>query len=397
MNNLQTRIHEAIGRHYSQAEQLCKDLYAHPEVSMEEKESSRKIVELLSGAGFRVEYPYCGYDYAFRAELPSDGSRPGAGPKVGILVEYDALPGLGHACGHNLHGSLSLLAGLGLSEVKDLFKGTLCIIGTPAEESEGAKAAMAERGAFDGLSAALCMHSSYGGVCQADMDVLSLRNYKVEFRGKAAHVVGMPWGGHSALAAARAFLNLLDARRECFAPGMHVHSIITDGGAAPNIIPEYAAVQTEFRSNAIGTLEVIDGIVKNCGEGAALALDCSVEWKKYGRDYADMLRIPGLEEELERLFREQGFKTIPVQPPIGSSDVGNVSYRCPAVQGLIAITDENYSLHTPEFAACTVKPQAFETMRKGAEILASLAIKIFTDESFRRRINAEFQAGHTER
>ena len=378
-------VKEAVARHHAAAIALSEDLGDHPELSAEEFESSRKIVELLRKGGYKVEYPYLGYETAFDAVLKN-----GDGPKVAIMVEYDALPEIGHACGHNLHGALSVLAGLALTGLRDRFRGTVHVIGTPAEEADGAKIGMADKGIFDDMAVAMMMHSMGGGVSQPDMDALSLRCYAVSFRGQTAHAAAAPWEGRSALAAARKFLDLIDARRECFTPDIRVSGIVTDGGKATNIIPDHAEVQVEFRTSSMAGLKRLDETILKCAKGAALAMDCEVAWKQTLSDFADMVRVQALEDEVERLFRERGMTVEPVTPPIGSTDVGNVSYRCPAIQPLIAITNEPYVLHTVEFAQATRRPEAHRAMASGAEVLTLLALRTLCDDAFRKEVQEGF-------
>ena len=274
------------------------------------------MVEILKEAGFEVTYPYAGYETAFHALFDN-----GDGPEVAILTEYDALPEIGHGCGHNLHGSLSILTGLALKDLKDSYKGKLHVIGTPAEEENGAKIGMAAQGIFDNMSLAMMMHSWSGGKCRADMDALSLRCYLVEFYGQAAHAVAAPWEGRSALAAARKFLDLIDARRECFTPDVHVNSIVVDGGKAPNIIPDYVKLRMEFRTATMKSMGAVDEMVKKCADGAALALDCAVKFTTVF-EFADMVRNMALEEEVVRQFESFGMPTTGVEAASGSSDVG---------------------------------------------------------------------------
>ena len=374
-------VEKAVKGHLPKALELSRSLREHPELPDQEFESSGKMVEILKEAGFEVTYPYAGYETAFHALFDN-----GDGPEVAILTEYDALPEIGHGCGHNLHGSLSILTGLALKDLKDSYKGKLHVIGTPAEEENGAKIGMAAQGIFDNMSLAMMMHSWSGGKCRADMDALSLRCYFVEFYGQAAHAVAAPWEGRSALAAARKFLDLIDARRECFTPDVHVNSIVVDGGKAPNIIPDYVKLRMEFRTATMKSMGAVDEMVKKCADGAALALDCAVKFTTVF-EFADM----ALEEEVVRQFESFGMPTTGVEAASGSSDVGNVSYRCPAIQPLLAITDEDYALHTAAFRDATALPQAEQAMEKGACILALMALKIFNDEAFRNRVYAEFQ------
>lgn len=377
---------EAVERHHPTAVALSDDLAAHPELPDQEFRSSKKIVELLERAGFQVEYPYLGYETGFRAVLDN-----GEGPSAAILVEYDALPELGHACGHNVHGSMSVLAALALAELKEHFSGKLYVFGTPAEEEDGAKVGMAAQGAFDEMSAAIMIHSYSGGRSTADMDVLSLCCYLVEFRGQSAHAVAGPWKGHSALAAARKFLDLIDARRECFTPDVHVNGVITDGGTYPNILPERAEVRLEFRTDSQAKLEQMDEVVKKCANGAAMALDCTVSFTQGFDSFADMVRVPALEEEVLGLMDELGLAHMDVEMPNGSSDVGNVSYRCPTIQPLLSICDAYHALHTVEFRDETTRPAAHEAIANGAKIIAATVLRTLTDEEFRQRVQASYQ------
>jgi metal-dependent amidase/aminoacylase/carboxypeptidase family protein len=218
------------------------------------------------------------------------------------------------------------------------------------------------------------------------MDALSLRCRDVTFLGESAHAAAAPWKGHSALAAARKFLDLIDARRECFTPDIRVNGVILEGGKAPNILPDRAELRVEFRAESMAGLERVDEIVVKCSEAAALALDCTVTRRPTYPDFADMVRVPALENEITALLAGLGQKVSKVAPPTGSSDMGNVSYRCPAIQPMIAITGESLALHTQEFAAATRKPAAHEALAVGAEALVLLSLKLLRDEDFRREV-----------
>lgn len=382
---METLIQEAVAKHHAEAVALSDDLYAHPEPPEEEFRSSEKIVALLRKAGYAVEYPYMDYPTGFRGVLKN-----GTGPSVGILVEYDALPGLGHACGHNAHGAMAVLAALAMAELKEQFQGTVYVFGTPAEEANGAKLGMSARGAFNDLSLAIMIHSWSGGKSVADMDLLSMRQYIMEFRGKEAHAVAGPWEGHSALAAARKFMDLVDARRECFTPDIFVNSVITSGGAQPNILPGLVEVRCEFRTDSMAKLEKLDEIVLKCANAAAMALDCEVSWKKAFEDFADMVRVPELEQEAVRVLHELGQDTMEVPRANGSSDIGNTSYCCPSIQPLLSICDTFHALHTPEHRDSTIEPKAHEAIALGGQLIASMVFRTLTDTAFRELVYRSF-------
>ena len=378
-------IQEAIGKHWEQAVALSDDLYAHPELSDQEFRSSAKVVELLRNAGYEVEYPFAGRETAFRGVIDN-----GDGPSAAIMVEYDALPGLGHACGHNAHCAMAVLAALALADQRDRFPGKLYVIGTPAEEEDGAKVAMARQGVFDGMSLAMMVHSWSGGTHVTDMDVLSLQCYLVEFRGLSAHAAAAPWKGHNALTAARKFLDLIDARRECFTPDIRVNGVITDGGKSPNILPDRAEVRLEFRTDSQGKLRLMDDIIQKCARGAAIALDCEVSFTEGFEAFADMVCVPALEREVKGVLERMGEPCMEKMLPSGSSDVGNVSYRCPTIQPLISLCEPSYALHTVEFRDETVKPPAHRAIATGGELIASLIWRTLTDEAFRRQVHDSF-------
>lgn len=191
--------------------------------------------------------------------------------------------------------------------------------------------------------------------------------------------------------AARKFLDLIDARRECFTPDIHVNSVILDGGKAPNIIPDYSKIRMEFRTASMSRLEKVDEMIKKCANAAAMALDCTVTLTFGLSDFADMVRNYPLENKITELMAGYGLKVGDVPPASGSSDVGNISYRCPAMQSMLSITDENFALHTRDFRDATLKPQAHDAMAKGACCLADLSLKIFNDDSFRNTVYEAWQ------
>lgn len=379
------KVGQAVNRHLAESAALSRDLAAHPEVSGREYRSSKQIVELLRRSGFQVQYPFAEMETAFCGLLDC-----GEGPAICYLTEYDALPEIGHGCGHNLHGAMSVLAGLALAELREDFVGKIYVIGTPSEEEAGAKVQMAEKGIFDQMDLAAMVHSWSGGKSYVNMELLGLRCYQVHFYGQEAHAVAGPWKGKSALAAARKFLDLIDARRECFTPDLRVNSIFVDGGKAPNIIPACASLKLELRADSAAKLEQADDMVRKCADGAALALDCTVALEKAMEDFADMICVPVLEEETYRLMTQVGQKMAEKIPPNGSSDVGNVSYRCPTVQPLLSICPEFHALHTTEMACAACAPQADAALCQGASVLAALGLRVLRDATYRQEVQRSF-------
>ncbi len=384
-------ISEGIQKNRAIAEQLVRYLYEHPEVSGKEILSSRAIVEALKPFGFAIEYPFMekelGYGTAFRAVL-----KRGKGPRASLMVEYDALPGVGHGCGHNLHGPLSVLAGMVMSQLpREAFQGTLELIGTPAEEEDGAKLHFAPAGVFDGDDLAVMMHSTSGGISRTNTQATALRCYLIDFKGLTAHAAGDPWNGHNALTAARKFLDLLDARRDSFRPYTVVSAVILDGGRAPNIIPDFARVRLEFRYPVRRQLQRLDRMIRNCAKGAALTMDCDVSFTLGFPDFDDMVRVPALENRIKAIFSDYGEPVEGPLPPAGSTDAGNVSYRCPTLHAYISITDEPCPGHSPQLRDATLTPHAMDQMAKGAAVLCELLLAIYNEPDFREAVQKDFK------
>lgn len=386
LHDLVTR---AVAAGAAEAEDLARYMYEHPEIAKEEKLSSQAIVQILRDNGFTVTYPFMeaelGYGTAFMAVLEN-----GEGPKAAILTEYDALPKIGHGCGHNTNAAMSVLAGTALMRLKDQWKGTLYLVGTPAEEAEGAKMQMAESGVFDDMDIAIMIHAGNAGVAQVNMEALSLRSYTVSFRGQTAHAAACPWSGRNALPADRKFLDLLDSRRDSFHPFAIASSIILEGGQAPNVVPDHAAVRLELRADSLERLEEMDRITRNCAKGAAIALDCTESFTKDFMDFYDMVRVPALEEKLGALLVRAGEILAPVVS-VGSSDVGNVSYHCPTIQPMLCITKEKCAMHTTTINEATISDFGLSQMRKGAGVISEAVLEIFNHPEFCTQVRKDFE------
>lgn len=382
---IQSFLEQAVVKHHAEAIALSDDLAAHPELPDQEFRSSGKMVDMLRQAGYEVEFPYLERDTAFRGVLDN-----GEGPSVAIMVEYDALPELGHACGHNVHGSMAILTALALAECRDQYKGKVYVFGTPAEEERGGKVIMADQGAFDGMAVAVMIHSASGGKAMANMDVLGLKCYEVKFTGVSAHAACSPWDGHNALTAARKFLDLVDARRESFTLDTRFSGVILDGGKAPNIIPDRALVRVEFRADSKTKLERMDDIVHKCANGTAMAMDCEVSFK-LELNFADMVRVSALEREAVALLEAVGQTCVPVPAATGSSDVGNVSYHCPTIQAQYPICQDTWALHTTKFEQETTREPAHQAIAGGALVMAQLVWDVLTDQKLRKEIHDSFE------
>lgn len=379
-NRLREKIDHAIENFKSTAVQLNEFMAENPEPGGEEYMASRKMVSLLEDLDFKVEYPFAGLPTAFRGTM---GKKDG--PVVALLVEYDALPEIGHACGHCLHGSMSILAAAGLASVMKELEGCLWVVGTPAEETKGAKVKMAEEGVFDGVSLAMMIHS-HGKESFVRYRALALDPIKFTFRGKTAHAAGSPWEGLNALNGLQLFFHAIDMLRQHVQPDVRMHGIVTSGGTAPNIVPEEASGFFYFRSEERSRLDMVVQKVHDCARGAALATGTEVSWEIFETSFGNMVPNEPAETMMEEVYEELGIPLSESPGPLGSSDVGNVSHVCPAIQPVLAITEENITAHTRKFAEAVTKPYAYEALENGAKALARASLRTFLDPGLRERM-----------
>ncbi|WP_024821599.1 amidohydrolase [Aminobacterium mobile] len=357
---------------------------SHPELGEQEFEASRKMNDLLAQAHFETEYPYSDIPTAFC------GKKGKETPHVALLAEYDALPEIGHGCGHCLHGSMTLLAGLSLSPLmRSLSTGTLFVIGTPAEETNGAKVTLSEKGIFDSMDLAMMIHCN-DNVSYVPYRSLAMDAIEFTFTGQTAHAAGAPWEGRNALNGVQLFFHSIDMLRQHVKPGVRMHGIVSKGGEAPNIVPDLASAKFYFRAPDRKYLDIVLQKVFKCAQGVALATETEVEWKNVEFSFHEMRPNKAAEDMMEGVFAECGISTTPAPGAGGSSDMGNVSQHCPALQPLLSITDMQIPHHTREFAQAVTTPRAKEMLKIGAQILGRAALRCFTDPLFCEAIKKEF-------
>lgn len=362
------------------------DLADHPELSGAEYESSKKIVRILRKYGYEVEIPFIDIPTAFKGSLKRQGRQ-----KVAFLAEYDALPGIGHACGHCVSGSISLLAALGFSAFKEAINGELNIIGTPAEETNGAKVEMAKKGVFDNYDLAIMIHLADRNSIVSQF--LAMDALEFTFTGKSSHAAAAPWQGKNALNGVQLMFHAVDMLRQHVLPETRMHGIISKGGEAPNIVPDKAIARFYIRAPKRDYLNQVAEKVKNCAKGAALATQTAVKIKNFESSFDNLISNPAGESLLSNIYQEIGLKVDDrVRAAVGSSDIGNVSQRCPAFHPTIAITRQGVGLHTREFAAAVKTEKAHQAIIDGAKILTLTALKIFHEEETREAIMKDFQS-----
>ncbi|MFM8321384.1 MAG: M20 family metallopeptidase [Chloroflexota bacterium] len=371
MNPLQQRLTGAIDAARETILSVSHQIHAHPELGYQEVFASDLLARTLQAAGFQVESGFAGIPTALRAWKGRGGRR------VAFLAEYDALPGLGHACGHNVIAASALAAGIGLGAVAEQAGGEVWVVGTPAEETDGAKCYMVERGVFDGLDAVLMVHPYAGSYTTAP--TLALSAVTVDFYGRPAHAAASPWEGVNALDAVIQLFNSLNALRQQLTPDVRIHGIISQGGDAPNIIPEHTQAKFYLRAARRETVAELNRRFEAAAQGAALASGCRVEIVHPEKDFWDMRTALPLAERFRNYMVDalgaEAFRDAP--DSFGSSDIGNVSHVAPAIQPLVDITGgQPYLPHTPEFARAACSPAADQAIVRAGKGLALTGLDV---------------------
>jgi amidohydrolase len=395
VQELKRRVCEAVDRRSGELTAAADWIHAHPEIGHQEVQAAERLSGMLRAAGIQVEMGTAGMRTAFKAELPGQDSS--ARPRVAILAEYDALPELGHGCGHNLIGTSAIGAGLALSEVMARLPGSVWVLGTPAEESaapnSGGKAHMVNAGVFADVDAAIMFHPATETAITLDRS-LAARGFEFYFHGRAAHAAGAPEEGVNALDAVVQLYNAVSMLRQHVRSDVRIHGIILNGGAAANIIPDYAAIRYRARSDSSEYLaEVVERLVA-CAEGAAKATGCRLEWKEYMPGYENTLPNSVLIDLMVANLRALGL-TVHTQRKRngrGSTDFGNVSRRVPGVEARIAITDRtDVPGHSIEFREAAGSDLGRQAMLNAAKGLAMTAIDLLTDPEHLEHARAVLQ------
>lgn len=364
-------------------------VHASPEIGHQEFQTSKLYADELKQHGFTVTRGVSGLPTAFRAAYPGRGD----GPTVAFLAEMDALPGLGHACGHNIIGAASVGAGIALSKLMSAVNGTLLVFATPAEEGavENASAKAVMLDAIKEADAAMLVHpSSETRVAERNTGREALQ---IEFHGKAAHAGAAPHRGVNALDAAMQTFNLVNALRQHLTSDVRIHGIVTHGGDSPNIVPAYAAIKMYVRTADSVTLETVVEQVKNCAHGAALGTGTRVDITAYANRVLPMVSNP----TLATLFRHNWEQldvavTDAAERRYGSTDMGNVSQTLPALHPRIAIAPKGTPGHSVAFREAAKSPRAHEGMIIAAKGLAMTAIDLFTRPDQVAQMKRDFAA-----
>ena len=362
-------------------------IHARPELCFEEHHAHDLLTEVLADHGLAVERRAYGVDTAFEARAGD-----GEGPAVAVVCEYDALPGIGHACGHNIIAAAGLGAGLALAALAGETRGRVTVMGTPAEEGGGGKELMLRQGAFSDVDVAMMVHPANYEL--SVFHAVAVHRLAARYRGAAAHAAAAPERGRNALDAAVLGYNAVAALRQHIRDDERIHGVFTDGGAKPNIVPATAAVEWYVRSTDLTTLEALKERVVACLQAGADAAGCEADFEWADPAYADMNDNPAL---LDRYLTNLGSlgRTVTSDPQarvVGSTDMGNVSYVVPSIHPMIKVAPDDVAIHTPAFAEHARGPAGDTAVVDGAKVMAMTALDCWLDESVMPATRAAFAA-----
>ena len=368
---------------------ISHEIHAHPELNFEEKFAHDILTQYIADSKLKVNRGAFELDTAFDVSV-----RGGDGPTVAVICEYDALPGIGHACGHNIIATAGLGAGVALSAVAELCGGNLRLMGTPAEEGGGGKVEMARKGAFKNIDAAMMIHPSDRDL--ARMNAIAIQQLFVRFAGLAAHAAVSPDKGKNALdAAVLGYMNVA-AMRQHIRPTERVHGIFTKAGEKPNIVPREAEMDWYVRSDTIETLQPLKARIAKCVEAGAMAADCTISFDWQKNTYADLVdNLPLLTSYVQNSAQLGRDLTTDLLPGTGggSTDMGNLSYLVPSIHPMLQVAPHGVSLHSAQFAEFTASKDADKAILDGAKIMAMTALDMWLSETLNSEVQKAFGDG----
>ncbi|MCW6659526.1 M20 family metallopeptidase [Aerococcaceae bacterium NML191292] len=388
INSIQTAIKKRLATYQA----LALDIHDHPEVSNYEFHAMAVLSQQLEKEGFAVERDVAGHRTGFDARYTSD--KPG--PTFAFLAEYDALAGIGHACGHNLFGNYSLLAAAALKQVVDQLGGELRVYGTPGEEggeNGSAKGSFVREGYFDDVDVALCAHPGYRYT--PTLEYLANDPVDIKFYGRASHAAGAPEDGINALEAVIQVYNSINALRLHLPKDVNIHGIITHGGEAANVIPEFASARFYLRAANRQTLNTVYRKVENIVKAAALATGCTYEFGLFQNAVDNVIPTPLFDEVFFRQVEAIGIPETEIERrarnSLGSSDVGNVSQVIPTIQPTVSISDEYIAGHSEEFKAAARSQKGLDSIGIVAELLARTTLELLLQPKLLDNIKQQHQ------
>ena len=370
--------------------EISHSIHSHPEENYAEHHAHDLLVGALERGGLDVEPHAFGIDTAFRASAGTTG------PTIAIFCEYDALPGIGHACGHNIIAAAGLGAGLALAAVAETFGGRVVVLGSPAEEGGGGKVFMIDRGALDGIDAAMMIHPA--DVDLRWMTTIAIQQLTVRYSGEAAHAAAHPWDGRNALdAAVLGYMNVA-ALRQHIRPDERVHGIFTDGGDKPNIVPASSAMHWFVRASDLERLADLKPRVLSALEAGAAATGCSFEHEWLEPAYADLVRNAPFEEIFSRnaaILGRDLTEPSKDRSVVGSTDMGNVSHVVPSIHPMIAVAPTGVGIHTEGFTGHAASDGGDRGVLDGAKAMAMTAIDLWMMPGALENCRSAFTANRT--
>ena len=382
IENIKQRSYEIEDELSKEIEAVSDFIFNNPELGDEEYISSKYLVDKMKEYGFNTVYPYCNLDTAFRAELGDE-----SGPTIAFLAEYDALPGYGenkepaHACGHNWIAASTLGACIVLSKLKENFKGKIVLIGTPAEESTGGKCDLVKAGAFDDIDVCYQMHiESFNNVnCKA----LAMDSLEFSFEGVAAHAASHPHKGINALDAVQLTFAGINALRQHVTPDVRIHGIVSNGGDAPNIVPEKAACKFYIRASERSYLNELTEKVINCAKGAELMTGAKLSYRYFENSFDNIINNKVLQDITKKNLVQVGITDIleGKEGPVGSTDIGNVSQVCPTMYTEIALDiNPMVYVHEEAFLNYANSKEAYDKLHKSVKAMVGCALEIYLQD-----------------
>ena len=383
------RVMDAVDERTGLLLDVSHRVHGEPELLFEEHFASRLLASTLAGAGLDVEFPAYGLDTAFAGRAGAQ-----AGTLVAVLCEYDALPGIGHACGHNIIAAAGLGAALAAASVARDAGGRLLALGTPAEEGGGGKVHLGDRGAFEGVDAALMVHPA--GFDLSEPDVLAVATFRAEYRGREAHAAASPHLGRNALDAAVLGYNAVAALRQHILGTERVHGVFLRAGEKPNIVPDHTVAEWYVRSATSSALQPLKERVLACLEAGALAAGCTMDVQPTGPEYSD-LRTNRALLELYRANSERLGRPVPDPTPatrvVASTDMGNVSHLVPSIHPMVQVAPPDVALHTAEFARWAVSDDGDRAVIEAAKAMAMTVVDLWLRAEAREEVRAAFDPG----
>jgi amidohydrolase len=383
---MKARLAAAVEAHRDEIVELSHRIHANPEVAFEEQQAAGWVADAVARHGYTVEHPAGRLPTAVRGVLR--GGRAGSGPRIGILAEYDALPGLGHGCGHNTMAASGVGAAIALASIAEELPGEIVFLGTPAEERGSGKAIMIEDGLFEGIDAALLFHPCDRS--HVESHPLASEDVEVVFRGLQAHAASDPWKGKNALDAMILLFSSVGLWRQQLHPDARVHGIIQEGGTAANIIPERTKAWFMVRSPDQGDYARIKRRFRELVEGAALATDTKAE-VTFSGGAMTMKQNRTLEARWVANAAAYGIADQGKDLNSGSTDMGNVSWVCPTIHPDLSIVDEGTPGHSILFRDAAATPRADETTLLAATLVAQTAYELYADPALVEAAWAEFR------